>query len=157
MNFLRGNGPSADLWDEIGVPYLYTVYNCGDKTWKKLANKKYWDTWRHFVLETVWNEGSRAGVVGWDLSCESFYTIYTAGKEGQEKDFELIYSPAQEMRQKIWPHYFCMADGDGSLGGRLDFASYHYWNQYRSAGNPTKAGSPTNPTASCPIRRTVSS
>jgi hypothetical protein len=140
VNFLRGQGASADLWDEIGVPYLYTVYNCGDKTWKKLSNKKYWDTWRHFVLETVWNQGSRAGTVGWDLSCESFYTIYTAGKEGQEKDFELIYSPAQEMRQKIWPHYFCMADGDGSLGGRLDFASYHYWNQYSFGGKPDECG-----------------
>ena len=140
VNFMRGNGVSADLWDEIGVPYLYTVYNCGDKTWKKLANKKYWDTWRHFVLETVWNQGSRAGTVGWDLSCESFYTIYTAGKEGQQKDFELIYSPAREMRRKIWPHYFCMADGDGSLGGRLDFASYHYWNQYSFGGKPEECG-----------------
>ena len=140
VNLMRGHGVCPDLWDEIGVPYLYTVYNCGDKTWKKLANKKYWDTWRHFVMEMVWDQGSRAGVVGWDLSCESFYTIYTAGKEGQEKDFELIYGPAQEMRQKIWPHYFCMADGDGSLGGRLNFASYHYWNQYSFGGKPEECG-----------------
>ena len=91
--------------------------------------------------------------MGWDLSCETFYTIYTAGKEGQEKDFELIYSAAQEMRKKIWPHYFCLADGDGSLGGRLDFASYHYWNQLgRRVG-----ACHLRIRWLCPARRTVSS
>ena len=129
VNFERGTTAFPDLLDEIGIPHLWTVYNCGDNTWPKLNNKKYWESWRHFVMESVWNEGSRAGVVGWQLSCEAFYTLYTAGKEGQEKEFEWTYSAAQDIR-KIWSHYFCIGDGDGSLGGRLDFASYHYWNQW---------------------------
>jgi hypothetical protein len=139
VNFMRGTSAFPELADEIGVPHLWTVYQCGDNTWPKLNNKKYWDSWRHYVVETVWNEGSRAGIMGWQLSCEVFYTLYTAGKEGQEKEFELTYSAAQEIR-KIWPNYFCIGDGDGTLGGRLDFASYHYWNQYSGTMKPQEGG-----------------
>ncbi len=141
----RGNGNDQDLWDEIGLPYLFTVWNCASNTWPKLNNTGYWDSWRHFVLETVWDEGSRGGVVGWDISCESFYTLYTSGKEGQEKCFEWLYSAAQDMRKKVWPYYFCMADGDGCLGGRLDYASYHYWNQYSCGGKPDEGGFTSEP------------
>ena len=131
---------NQDLYDEIGVPYLFAIQVWNDSTWPKLNNAKYWNSWLHFVLEMVWNEGSHPGVVGWNLSNETFYTLYTAGKEGQDKDFEWIYSAAQEMRKKIWPYYFCLADGDGTLGGRLDFASYHYWNQYSCGGKPEEGG-----------------
>ena len=145
VNFCRVNDSyckieNQDLYDEIGVPFLFAVQTKMDSTWKKLNHQKYWDSWRHFVLETVWNEGSHAGAVGWNLSNETFYTLYTAGKEGEEKNFELIYSAAREMRKTIWPYYFCMADGDGTLGGRLDFASYHYWDQYSCGGKPEEGG-----------------
>jgi hypothetical protein len=145
INLDRGNNNYQDLWDEIGLPYLYTVWNCASNSWPKLSNVEYWASWRHFVMETVWNEGSRGGVVGWDISCESFYTLYTSGKEGQEKCFEWLYSAAQDMRKNIWPYYFCMADGDGCLGGRLDYASYHYWNQYSQGGKPDEGGFTSEP------------
>ena len=145
INLDRGNNSYQELWDEIGLPYLYTVWNCAGKNWPMLNNKEHWDSWRHFVMETIWNEGSRGGVVGWDISCESFYTLYATGKEGQEKDFDLLYSAAQEMRKNIWPYYFCMADGDGCLGGRLDYASYHYWNQYSQGGKPDEGGFTSEP------------
>ena len=132
IDFFRGEGFDPDIRDEIGVPYLYVIYNCGDKTWPKLNNVKYWDTWRHYLVEMAWNQGSRPGVVGWIISCETMYTIYTSGKEGQEKCYELIYSGAQELRKKIWPYYFCLGSGDGSLGNRLDFYSGHYWNQWEN-------------------------
>ena len=141
VNFLRTPAYGVpDLWDEIGVPYMLPFDLGGDFFWATLNNDKYWNSYYHQSLETVWNEGSHPGVVGWDLCNETFYTIYLSGKEGQVKCFDRIHAVAQEMRKKIWPFYFCVADGDGSLGGRLDFASYHYWDQYSGTVNPEEGG-----------------
>ena len=129
-----------DIWDEIGVPYLYTAWNCNVISWGSLNSRGLWETWRNYLLNTVWDNGSRGGVVGWDLSCETFYVLYTAGKEGQEKDFELLYSGAKLIRNKTWPDWFCMGDGDGSYNGRLSLASYHYWNQYSFGGKAGEGG-----------------
>jgi hypothetical protein len=118
-----------DLYDEIGVPHLSTVWTCSAQNWPRLNNDKYWDSWRHFVLESVWEKGSHPAVAGWQVSCESFhYTIYTAGKEGQEKHGERIYAGVQALRKSFWPNYWCVADGDETLGGRLDFSTFHYLN-----------------------------
>ncbi len=136
----RGSYDMEDIWDEIGVPYLYTAWNCNVISWGSLNSRGLWETWRNYLLNTVWDNGSRGGVVGWDLSCETFYVLYTAGKEGQEKDFELLYSGAKLIRDKTWPDWFCMGDGDGSYNGRLSLASYHYWNQYSFGGKAGEGG-----------------
>jgi hypothetical protein len=122
-----------DLYDEIGYEVLNNnvPFDCGAQGWKRFNNRKFWDNWRHCALEAVWNISSHPCVVGVDLSCESYcYTQYIAGAEGQDKDGELIFSAVQEIRKKIWPDFWFLADSDVTLGGRLDFASFHYLTHY---------------------------
>ena len=140
VNFLRTpTFHDPDIWDEIGIPYMWPLQMGGDYKWPALNNDKYWNSYNRHATESVWDMGSHPGVVGWDICNETFYTIYLSGKEGQVKGFDRVYEAARQMRE-IWPHYLCVADGDGSLGGRLDFASYHYWDQYSGTVNPEDGG-----------------
>ena len=38
-------------------------------------------------------------------------------------------STAQEIRKRIWPGFWFLSDGNGSLGNRLNFTDWHYMNQ----------------------------
>ena len=49
--------------------------------------------------------------------------------EGQTKLGERFFSVAQEIRKRVWPEFWFFSDGNGSLGNRLDFTSWHYINQ----------------------------
>jgi len=138
------NRAARDLNDEIGVLNYSWVGIGWAQRWKKLNNKKFWDSLRDTAVELVWERGYHPSIVGWDISNESYhYAPYIAGGAGQEKHGELIYSIAEKIRDAFKSDFWFLADGDEDLGGRLDFCSFHYLNQnilYGWSANPSSLG-----------------
>ena len=95
-----------------------------------MNNDRYWRRDREQAVEVVWLYGSHASCVGWDITNECYlYACYSVGGEGQSKFGERLASVAQEVRKRIWPDFWFLSDGNGNLGGRLNFTSWHYMNQ----------------------------
>ncbi len=119
-----------DLYDEIGkltYPYLDGY---GSMSWKWLDNEHLQESGRRVAVETAWLAGSHPSVVGYDVSNESFhYDPYVSGVEGQAKDGDLQAAIARRLRDAIDPDLWIFCDGNESLGGRINFCSFHYLNQ----------------------------
>jgi len=123
-------GGTPDLLDEIGKFHYKWIGLGWAQRWKKLNNAKFWDSIRKNAVETIWEHGFHPSIIGWGISNESYhYAPYIAGGKGQERHGELIYSIAQKIRETFKTPFWCIADGDEDLGGRLDFTSFHYLNQ----------------------------
>ena len=137
--FERENGTTVsrmlemeiDELDEIGrfhYPFASISWPAGE--WDLLNNDRYWQRDREQGVEQVWLHGSRPSTIGFDLSNECYlYACYSVGREGQTKLGERFFSVAQEIRKRVWPGFWFFSDGNGSLGNRLDFTSWHYINQ----------------------------
>ena len=116
-------GPSGIFSNPL-VPYTSV------ESWEQLNNEKLWERVRQNAVETLWSEGCRPGNIGWTISNESYhYSCYSVGSDGQAKGAQRYGEVVQEVRNKIWPDFWFISDGNESLGHRLDFTSWHYLNQ----------------------------
>jgi hypothetical protein len=124
------DGPGSLAWqDEVGRFYYVPIADTLVESWDKLNNTNYWNSARSNAVETVRKLGSMPAVIGWDVANETYlYSVYSVGKEGQARGGELLGSVAQAIRQAVWPDYWFFSDGNMSLGGRLNFFSWHYLN-----------------------------
>jgi hypothetical protein len=130
------------FYDEIGLLHYMPAGGIQwAQGWKLISNPHYGQSLRDEAVEIAWDRGSHPSLVGWNLSNESYhYAPYVCGSEGQDKHGEVIYSIAQAIWKKIWPGFWCLADGDDDLGGRLNFYSFHYANEgalYKFIASPT--------------------
>ena len=128
--------PPRDYIDEVGVfHYPYVTSTWPGAEWELLNNDRYWRRDRQQGVEQVWLDGSRPSCVGWDITNECYlYACYSVGGEGQSKFGERLFSVAEEVRKRIWPDFWFLSDGNGNLGHRLNFTSWHYMNQGWSSG-----------------------
>jgi hypothetical protein len=128
-------GNTLDFLDEVGK-FHYPFMGVGFmKTWVDLNDKHRWDIRRQMAIKTIWDIGSHPCVIGLAISNESYhYAQDSSGVKGQEKHGELIYSIAEAIRNKFNYPFWCIADGDEDLGGRLDFCSFHYANHHNFHG-----------------------
>lgn len=127
---------SVYLYDEIGKMTYKPLDAPGSSIgWKILNNEKYWDSHRRVAIETVWECGYHPCIIGYDNANEIYhYQPYVAGPEGQDKLGELLFTLVEEIRNKIDPDYWFFSDGNTDLGGRLDFASFHYLSHGTNSG-----------------------
>ena len=123
--------PALDFIDEVGIfHYPYVTMTWPGAEWELINNDRYWQRDRDQGVELVWCNGSHASCVGWDVTNECYlYACYSVGGEGQTKYGARLFSVVQEVRNRIWPGFWFLSDGNGSLGGRMDFTSWHYKNQ----------------------------
>jgi hypothetical protein len=134
MEISRGLNVDYSFADEIGRLH-YVSFGGEGLSWENINNETYWAAERDLSLELVWNHGSHPCVVGWDLSNENYwYSVYYVGLDGQSKCGARYFSLAEAVRSAIWPDYWFMSDGNGNLGGRLNFTSWHYLNHGWSHG-----------------------
>ena len=121
---------ATDLWSEMGIFSNPVVPYISVETWEQMNNEKLWERGRQNAVETLWSEGSRPGDIGWTVSNESYhYSCYSVGSDGQAKGAQRYAQVVQEVRDKVWPDFWFISDGNESLGHRLDFTSWHYLNQ----------------------------
>ena len=100
-----------------------------------INNDRYWQRDRESAVEIIWQHASHPSCVGWDITNECYlYACYAVGGEGQSKYGERLASTSEEIRKRIWPGFWVLSDGNGNLGGRLNFTSWHYMNQGWSGG-----------------------
>ena len=128
--------PPLDYIDETGIfHYPYITNTWPGAEWELLNNDRYWQRDREQAVEQIWLNGSHASCVGWDITNECYlYACYSVGGEGQSKFGQRLASVAQEVRKRIWPDFWFLSDGNGTLGHRIDFTSWHYMNQGWSNG-----------------------
>jgi len=126
---------ATDLWSELGIFSYPVVPYISVESWDQLNNDRLWQRGGSNAVEVVWSEGSRPGNIGWTISNESYhYACYSVGLDGQTKGAERYASVVQEVRDRIWPDFWFISDGNESLGRRLDFTSWHYINQWWTGG-----------------------
>lgn len=128
--------PALDFIDELGVFHYPMLTNTWPGTeWELINNDRYWQRDRESAVEIIWQHASHPSCVGWDITNECYlYGCYAVGGEGQSKFGERLAGTAQEVRKRIWPGFWFLSDGNGNLGGRLNFTSWHYMNQGWSGG-----------------------
>ena len=128
--------PPLDIIDELGVfhyPYLTNTWPGSE--WELINNDRYWQRDRQSAVDIIWQHASHPSCIGWDVTNECYlYACYAVGGEGQSKFGEQLASTAEEIRKRIWPGFWVLSDGNGNLGGRLNFTSWHYMNQGWSSG-----------------------
>ena len=132
-----GNGTeNVDSFDEVGI-LTYDWAGLGNCTsWTKINNERWWNSIRNYAVEKIWEIGSHPAMVGMEVSNESFhYATCSSGVDGQNRIGALTASIAQAIQKKFWADYWCFADGDEDLGGRLNFCSFHYINTSSAAMN----------------------
>lgn len=132
------------MFDEIGRLYYHPLGWWGPYSWKRLSNQKYWDSRSRYSVEKTWDVASSPSMAGLNLCNESYhYEVYATGTAGQDKLGERFFSLAEDIRKKVWPGFWFIADGDENLGGRLDFTSFHYLNHgyaFRQYGTSSEGG-----------------
>jgi hypothetical protein len=123
--------PPLDYIDEVGVfHYPYITNTWPGAEWDLINNDRYWQRDRAGAVEMVWLHGSHPSCVGWDITNECYlYACYSVGGEGQAKYGQRLAATAAEVRRRIWPDFWFLSDGNGNLGHRLNFTSWHYMNQ----------------------------
>jgi hypothetical protein len=120
----------TDLWSELGIFSNPVVPYISVESWEQLNNEKLWERGRRNAVEVLWSEGSRPGNIGWTVSNESYhYACYSVGPDGQAKGAQRYGEVVQEVRDKVWPDFWFISDGNESLAHRLNFTSWHYLNQ----------------------------
>ncbi len=127
---------SLDIFDELGVFHYPVLTNTWPGTeWELINNDRYWQRDRESAVEIIWQHSSHPSCVGWDISNECYwYGCYAVGGEGQSKFGARLASVADEVNKRIWPGFWYLSDGNASLGGRINFTSWHYMNQGWSGG-----------------------
>ena len=127
---VSGSFKSLDLYDEIGNMTYPSLDGTDAIGWKWLNNKHVEESSHRVAVETAWLTGSHPSVVGYDLANESFhYDPYVSGVEGQTQHGEILAGIFKTLHQKVDPDLWVFSDGDESLGGRINFCSFHYLNQ----------------------------
>jgi hypothetical protein len=119
-----------DLYDEIGKMAYPYLDGTGAMGWKWLNNNRVQESGRRVGVEMAWLTGWHPCVIGYDMANESFhYDPYVSGVEGQAKHGDLLAQIAKTVHDKVDPDLWIFSDGDESLGGRINFCSFHYLNQ----------------------------
>ncbi len=119
-----------DVYDEIGKMTYPYMDGTGAMGWKWLNNNRVQESGRRVAVEYAWLTGYHPSVIGYDMANESFhYDPYVSGVEGQARHGELLAQISKTMHDKVDPDLWVFSDGDESLGGRINFCSFHYLNQ----------------------------
>jgi hypothetical protein len=134
------DGPEA--CDEVGRFYYISIGEGSGQPWDKLRNDNFWKSACDALVETTWENGSQPGAVVWDIWNESYhYQVYSTGIEGRDLLAKRIKQVIDALRERVWPDFWFISDGNEELGGLLDFNSVHYLNH----GGGLTAGTWRNP------------
>ena len=138
MQTSRGLVVSDNFGDEIGRLAYPLICCIPVESWEQLNNDKLWERDRANAIEVLWSDGNHPCNIGWDIFNECYhYNCYAVGLDGQAKSALRYSSIAKEVWKKVSPDLWFLSDGDETLGGNLNFCSWHYYNQGWAYGYAT--------------------